>query len=268
MAATATVHYHQHSPLPQSFYIDADGIKGNLRSPALVPTSITLRDGRTPEYQPDFDKDGLVFLPHTSAITRFDERGSWKPDYEAELEAIVRSKTGAKDVLVFDHTLRIDDATAQRQPARNVHGDYSPSGARQRLDDLLGKTEARAWAAGHYAFLNIWRPVGAPVNQTPLAFVRPSTVRAEDQLLIGLHYPNRKGQILGLVWHPDQEWVYLPQMRPDEIALFTVFDNLGKAPVLHAAVDYVENPALNRPRQSIESRLLVRFNDPTEGQPS
>ena len=64
---------------------------------------------------------------------------------------------------------------------------------------------------------------------------------------------------MGLGHNPAHEWVYFSKMTPEEIVLFNIFDSEGRASVAHSALDLIEDPAINRPRKSIESRTLVRF---------
>ncbi|MEX0309894.1 MAG: CmcJ/NvfI family oxidoreductase, partial [Tateyamaria sp.] len=168
-------------------------------------------------------------------------------------------KLGAREVVIFDHTVRTDDPDATRKPARNVHSDYSTDGAAQRLVDLLGADAAADWSQGHYAFINIWRPIAHPINSAPLGFVRPSSVDPADWILLDLIYPDRKGQIMGLVGNLRHAWIYRSKMTPDEIAFFNIYDNRGLPSIAHSALDMVEDPNVTTVRTSIESRTLVRY---------
>ena len=165
---------------------------------------------------------------------------------------------GARDVRIFDHTIRIDDPNAGRQPARNVHSDYSPAGAQQRLKDLLGDTLAAEWSDGHFAFVNVWRPIDNVIQSAPLGFIRPASVAPEDWVTIELIYPDRRGQIMGLVCNPKHEWLYQSHMSPDEVAIFNIYDNRGRASIGHSALNAPVEPGAPL-RKSIESRTLVRY---------
>jgi hypothetical protein len=140
-----------------------------------------------------------------------------------------------------------------------VHSDYSAEGAENRLVDILGAEQAAEWAKGHYAFINIWRPVGAPINSAPLGFVRPSTVAPEDWILIDLIYPDRRGHIMGLAANDNHQWVYQSKMTPDEVVIFNIYDNRNRASVGHSAIDLTEDDTITTIRKSIESRTLVRY---------
>ncbi len=255
----ASVNYHVSSPHEQAFHIDAGGEKGKLVSPVLVPTEIEVTDLRQAESGLDFHTDSVAFLNSPSRVTRFGDGEDWQETYDQELRDLLRQQIGASEVIVFDHTVRIDDPHAGRKPARNVHSDYSPKGAHQRLEDLLGAEKAREWEAGHFGFVNVWRPVENPINSAPLGFVRPQSVSEEDWLTIKLIYPDRTGQIMGLIPNQAHEWVYLSKMTPDEVAFFNIFDNQGLPSTAHSGLDMIEDSAIQAPRMSIESRTLIRY---------
>ena len=259
MTQTATVNYHVHKPQLQAFELDAGGIVGNLISPELAPTPVNVLDERTQPIKAQFETDSVGFTSFPTSVDDFADDGTWKPNYGAELTALLGDEVGAKEVIVFDHTVRVDDPDAARKPARNVHSDYSPDGAEQRLIDILGADKAAQWRAGRYAFINVWRPVEAVINSAPLGFITPSSVADEDWILLDLIYPNRKGQILGLAANPDHRWIYMSKMTPDEVAYFNIYDNQGRPSIGHSALDMVEDPSLNTVRKSIESRTLVRY---------
>ena len=258
MSRTAMVNYHVQSSERQAYYIDAGGIEGNVISPEHAVTEVELHDARDGTAV-SFERDGVGFFHAPTCVSVQASRDGWQEAYNRELTALLVRQLGVKEVEVFDHTVRVDDPNAIRKPARNVHSDYSPEGARQRLRDILGDKKVQTWTQGHYGFINVWRPVGHPINSAPLGFVRPSSVADEDWVLIDLIYPNRRGHIMGLVASPDHEWIYQSSMTPDEVVLFNIYDNRGKPSVGHSALDMIENPAVKTPRQSIESRTLVRY---------
>ena len=201
----------------------------------------------------------MAFETIPTQVQQFDDTGIWHATYDAELTGLLRREIDAKEVIVFDHTVRVDDPDADRTPARNVHSDYSKDGAQQRLVDLLGADQAAEWAKGHYAFINVWRPVGDTINSAPLGFILPDSVAEEDWILLDLIYPDRKGQILGLAANPAHEWIYMSKMTPNDVAYFNIFDNQGQASIAHSALDMIEDPTLSTIRKSIESRTLVRY---------
>ena len=258
MTRMAKVNYHVHASERQAYQIDPGGVEGKIISPEHAVTDVALTDARCGAGV-TFAHDSVQFLDAPSAVQAFDTGETLKDTYDHELTELLSREIGAKEVIVFDHTVRIDDPDAKRKPARNVHSDYSPDGAHQRLIDVLGAERAAHWSAGHYGFINIWRPIRHPINSAPLGFVRPSSVAAEDWLLLDLIYPDRRGHIMGLAANPNHEWIYQSRMTPDEVAFFNIYDNQGKASVAHSALDMIEDSTITTQRESIESRTLVRY---------
>ena len=259
MTQTATVNYHVHKPERQAFQLDAGGIAGNLISPELAPTKVAVFDERAVGVETTFEDASVAFVEFPTKVRSFDDDQNWRATYDGELTKLLSIEIDAKEVIVFDHTVRVDDPDATRKPARNVHSDYSVDGAKQRLIDILGADKAAEWSEGHYAFVNVWRPVGDPINSAPLGFVLPESVADEDWILLDLIYPDRKGQIMGLAANPDHEWIYMSKMTPDDVAYFNIFDSRGRPSIGHSALDMVEDPSITSIRKSIESRTLIRF---------
>ncbi|MEM9229405.1 MAG: CmcJ/NvfI family oxidoreductase [Pseudomonadota bacterium] len=260
MPRTATVNYHVHASERQAYHIDAGGVVGKIISPEHDVAEVQLTDVRT-YGGVSFEHDSVGFLTAPSTVSAFDQDCNWQDAYDLELTTLLIREVGATEVIIFDHTVRIDDPEATRKPARNVHSDYSPNGAHARLIHILGEAKAAEWSNGHYGFINVWRPVGHSINSAPLGFVRPSSVADKDWLLLDLIYPDRRGHIMGLVGNPNHEWVYQSRMTPEEVALFNIYDNRGRPSVAHSALDMVEDPTITTIRQSIESRTLVRYGD-------
>ncbi len=259
--ATATVNYHIHKPERQAFELDAGGIVGNLISPELAATKISVEDVRLADINTSFEHVSVEFADFQTDVDVLNHELVWQPDYDADIKRFLQARLNLDEVIVFDHTVRIDDETSDRKPARNVHSDYSAKGAQQRLIDLLGEALADEWASGHYAFINVWRPVETEINSSPLGFILPDSVDEQDWILLDLIYPERKGQILGLAANPAHRWIYRSGMTPGEVAFFNIFDNRGLPSIAHSALDMIENPVKNSIRKSIESRTLVRYRD-------
>lgn len=258
MQISAHVNYHVKKAEPQAFEFDVDGIFGQLISPELMKTEVQVSDLRGGSEQPKFMSEGIEFINVSSSVQDFD-LPDIKRAYEKELRAILSAKTGAQEVIVFDHTLRIDDPGASRRPARNVHNDYNAQGAEQRLLDLVGAQRAIKFHKRGYGFINVWRPIENVVMSAPLGFIRPRSMHPEDWIDIGLIYPERIGQILGVCANPNHEWFFKSKMRPDEAVIFNTYDNRGRPHFAHSALELLSDAAATTSRKSIESRTLVRF---------
>jgi hypothetical protein len=259
MSQTASVNYHVHKSERQAFELDAGGIVGNLISPELAPTQVVVVDERTATNRVSFASTSVGFVHSPTHVRTFHEEEGWQSAYGAELTELLKTEIGAKEVVIFDHTIRTDDPDSERKPARNVHSDYSEGGAKQRIIDVLGEETASEWSAGHFAFVNVWRPLDAPINSAPIGFILPESVAEEDWILLDLVYPDRHGEIMGLAANPAHEWIYRSKMTPDEVAYFNIFDNQGQPSIAHSALDMVEDPSVQTIRKSIETRTLVRY---------
>jgi len=259
MSVSASVNYHVHRDHPQAFEFDANGIVGNLVSPELVTTPIKVRDLRYETHAPRFNTDGIVFVNQTSRVRDFTHNNEWQATYESELQQLLKAQINAKDVIVFDHTVRIDDPNAARRPARNVHNDYNQAGAEQRLIDIVGEYRADEFHKAGYGFVNVWRPIEYTIQSSPLGFIRPDSMTPNDWMDIGLIYPDRFGQILGVAANPAHDWFFKSEMTPDEAIIFNIYDNSGRPHLAHSALDLPGDADVTVPRKSIESRTLVRY---------
>lgn len=259
MPITASVNYHVQSHAPQAFQFDVDGIAGNLISPTLIATEVSVQDLRNSECAVNFTDDGILFVESPTEVVEFSADDRWKTAYNAEITALLKTQISAKEVIVFDHTVRIDTTDATRKPARNVHNDYSRQGADQRLVDLVGEQSAAEFQQGHFGFVNVWRPIEHTITSSPLGFIRPNSMSIQDWMNIELIYPDRKGQILGVSANASHEWFFLSEMTPKEAIVFNIFDNQKRPHLAHSALDVIGGATSTLPRQSIETRTLVRY---------
>jgi len=259
MHIDASVNYHVKKLTPQAFEFDVDGIIGNLISPELVTTDVKVADLRDGNYEPNFQRDGIEFIQSTSRVTGFESGGNWAGIYEQELADLLKSHIAAKEVIVFDHTVRVDDPNAARRPARNVHNDYNEAGAKQRLIDLVGEGQAEVFNKAGFGFVNVWRPINT-ITSSPLGFIRPTSMQTDDWMDIGLIYPDRLGQILGVAANEAHEWFFKSHMTPNEAVVFNIYDSVGRPHLAHSALDLPSDVHASIPRKSIESRTLVRYS--------
>lgn len=259
MQVPAWVNYHIKSDAPQAFEFDVDGIVGNLISPELSKAKVEVTDLRDAASSVSFDEDGIAFLHQPTEVRDFSDEQVWRSLYDAELIDLLKSQIAAKDVIVFDHTVRIDDPNAPRRPARNVHNDYNAAGAEQRLVDLVGEDQAKDFHDAGFGFVNVWRPIEHVIQSSPLGFIKPSSMVDDDWMDIGLIYPDRFGQILGVAANPDHKWFFKSHMTPEELVLFNIYDSAGRPHLAHSALDMEGDDKATVPRKSIESRTLVRY---------
>jgi hypothetical protein len=218
------------------------------------------------------DREGFELLRHETAVSDLYDDDAIENVYYPEVEALLRSVTGASRVVIFDATRRSDAGAGAknrdglRGPASRVHVDYTEKSGPQRLEDLLGKDEAARLAASGARIIqiNVWRPIRGPVERSPLALADASSVRPEDLVATDQVFPDRVGEIYHLAHNPSQHWYYAPRMTPDEVLLIKGWDSRddGRARFTpHGAFDLPDTPKDAAPRESIEVRTLVVIED-------
>ncbi len=147
--------------------------------------SVSIQDGRAAAEPFDLDRQGFTLVRHDTAVADFYDDSEIETVYEAEVEKLVKEVTGARRVVVFDHTRRSDSlamrgAKGIREPAGNVHNDYTARSAPQRVRDLLPAEEAEALLKRRFAIVNVWRPIRGPVRTAPLALCDARSVAPGD----------------------------------------------------------------------------------------
>lgn len=229
---------------------------------------VTIQDGRPIADRLDLDRNGFVLLREDTAVKDFYDDAEVRRVYYPEMEALIRRVTGAVKVIVFDHTIRIDDSGTQaarkvRAPVRNVHNDFTVRSAAQRVRDLLPADEAEQRLKKRYGSINVWRPIRGPVLTAPLAICEYDSIADGDLIAAERRYQDRIGGVYHLAYNPNQRWYYFPKMQRDEVVLLKCFDSLTDGTArwtAHGAFDDPETPPGAPPRESIEIRTLLFYD--------
>ena len=209
---------------------------------------------------------GFNLKEFPTRVQNFLNRDEIEAVYEAEVEAFLKSVTGAYRVHIFDHTVRASDPDLRehkqvREPAALVHNDYTPHSGRVCLQENLGD-DADELASGRFQIINVWRPLVDPVEDYPLALCDARSLDPEDLIDSERRAPNHIGEIQLAVHAPEQRWFYYSQMRPPEVLLFKTYDSIegGKQPCsIHSAIRLPQVPVDARPRESVETRAFVFY---------
>jgi len=237
----------------------------NMRYRAQTVVIENARIGRPPA----LDREGFAFETCETAVRDFFDADEVARFYDIEVEALLRARTGAARILIFDHTLRRrmpeanDGRDGFRPPATRVHVDYTEKSAPQRVRDLLPE-EAERLLAQRFAIINVWRPIGDIVRDAPLAVCDARSVAVRDLVPADLIYKNRTGEIYYTTFDTRHRWLYVPEMRPDEVILLKNYDSAkdGRTRFTpHAAFLDPMAPTWARPRQSIEVRAIAFFGE-------
>ena len=256
-------------------YINNNGEK--IFTETASPGGLDVRSGGTPDPHPmairngrlrDFalDRDGFRFVRHDTKVADFFDEAEVRNTYYAEMEALIKAESGAKRVVVFDHTLRTADQELRekakiREVVRRVHNDYTEWSAPQRVRDIL-PDEAGDLLTRRFAIIQVWRPIRHPVETFPLAICDAASLAFDDMVIAERRYPNRVGQTYAVTYNPAHRWYWFPRMARNEALVFKVFDSLkdGRARwSAHTAFEDPTSPPHARPRESIEIRTLAFF---------
>jgi hypothetical protein len=232
---------------------------------AAEPHAVSITNGRDEELS--LERNGFELVEHRTAVKNFFDPEELKSIYYPEVERLIKARSGAARVVVFDHTLRSGseeerEARLIREPVLWAHNDYTEWSGPQRVRDLMGD-EAQRLLKGRFAIIQVWRAIGQPIRSNPLAVADARSVAPEDLMIAERRYPNRVGQTYRLKYSPRHRWFYFPEMRRDEAIVFKVFDSEkdGRARFTpHTSFDDPATAPGAPPRQSIEARALAFFS--------
>src|SRR5580704_10991002 len=258
----ATLNYVQKTGAKLFTYTGGPGSTDVRTGGTQDPRHVIIHNGRPCANDFALDRDGFRFVPHDTKVGDFFDEGEVRRVYYPEMEALVKSESGAARVVVFDHTLRtandaLREARKIREVVPRVHNDYTEWSGPQRVRDLLPQ-EADDLLRRRFAIIQVWRPI----RQFPLAICDARSLSPKDLVVSERVYPNRVGQTYAITYNPAHRWYWFPRMRRDEALVFKVFDSLadGRARwTAHTAFADPTSPPAARPRESIEIRTLAFF---------
>ena len=228
------------------------------------PRLVTLRNGRHRDFT--LERDGFHFIRHDTKVADFFDEVEVQRVYYPEMDALVKAESGARRVVVFDHTLRTADDAARearkiREVVSRVHNDYTEWSGPQRVRDLLPE-EADDLLRRRFAIIQVWRPIRYPVETFPLAICDARSLSPENLVISERRYPNRIGQTYAITYSPDHVWYWFPRMRSEEALVFKTYKSLNDGRARWTAHTAFHDPTAApdaRPRESIEIRALAFF---------
>lgn len=263
-AIRAKLNYIVDTGKPPVTIVDWPEMEHLANPPQYEEKEVTIRDGRPLKDNFKLDTHGFAFVDHRTKVTDFTVEAQRKDIYDREIQELIRKHSGASEVVVFDHTLRIGDEATRtainaRAPVRGVHNDYTENSAPRRLRDVLGDAEAEKRMQKRYAIIQVWRPIRGNVYADPLAISDGRSIPREGFILQQRRYPNRTAETYHISYNPSHEWFYFPEMTRDEALVFKVFDsNTGVTEfTAHTAFEDPNTPPDAPARESIETRTFA-----------
>jgi hypothetical protein len=256
-------------PLYNCMYEPADG--SPQHNCTYESRSVPIVDARTVPVRPAVHVEGFDLLEARSAVRDFRDDDEVRRVYFDECAALACAVTGGHRGIVFDHLVRKREASrppltfgrhgdgSSPAAAGRIHTDYTEDSGRRRLALVL-RDEEQARDVGRYCIVNIWRSIGGPIVDTPLAVCDARTVAPADLQVSEVRYPGRKGEIYLLSHSPRHRWYYYSRMDRPEALVFKQYDSRAGGVARytpHAAFDLPSVPADAPLRESIEARCLV-----------
>ena len=268
IAVEATLNFLRPSPeRPVSYQYDpGPGIPE--RTGIYDAHPVFIRNGRALAANASLDVEGFAMVHAPTAFAGFTSDEAIRSAYYPEVETLLAAVTGAARVLVFDHNVRNAARAASgeagiRAPVPRTHNDFTfrsgPERAQRELE--LRGIDAGAMLTRRFAIINLWRPIGRPVEKSPLALADARTIEGADVVAADLVYRDRTGETYAIRHNPAQAWYYFPLLTPDEAILIKSYES-DLAAARFAPHGAFEDPT-TRPdapeRESIEVRALVIY---------
>jgi len=211
----------------------------------------------------DFARHGFTLLKHRTDVNFADPEDVQRRWYP-EACRLVQELTGATAVYAFLGILRGGEENLGGGPALSAHVDFNEPSLRGWIKRLAPERAAE-FEGKRLVNINLWRGV-RPVRCSPLAVCDARSVEKEDFMLVRLgDAPPPPGPVAGglnVAFNPKHRWYYYPDMEPDEVIAFRLYDTAN--PDWHmtahtAVVDPTAAPDAPK-RMSYELRTLAVFS--------
>lgn len=243
------------------------GGEGSAHIGQYEEKTVAVADARALVPDPSLDREGFALVSHETTVADFYDPDQITTVYNPEIEALIKRETGAKDVVVFDHTLRAGDETIRktkmvREPVQRAHNDYTIRSGPMRVQDWFGEEEAKPLLKRRFAIINIWRSTSGAIETMPLTICDARSVAQSDLVPAERRAKERIGETYRLAHNPNHKWFYFPLMQKNEAMLIKSYESEddGRARFTpHTAFADPTTPPDATPRQSIETRVFAFF---------
>lgn len=221
-------------------YVGPQGLAGAPRT-----LEVEIRDGRAARL-PGWRDCGFERLDHSPSVQDWTDDVEIATVHYPEAEALARSLTGTAHALVADHVKRSAEETKrerEQHPVRLVHSDFADDYGdvvRKNYRSVRGRGAAALARAGltgedvaharRIIMLQLWRNVGAPKMDLPVAWCDARTVGRDEA--VPFRYT---GYVAGAdafdavaiaaPKDPDRHsWYTFPELTADEVVAFRTYD--------------------------------------------
>lgn len=251
---------------PSIRYIDWPEEAHKAHLPAYETHRMRIWNGRTAGETFTLPTHGFRLVAHETAVKDFYDEDEVLRVYYPEVEALIKSESGAERVVVFDHTIRTPDDGRHaerwiRHTVKSVHNDYTERSAPKRVRDVL-PDEANRLLKRRFGIIQVWRSIAPRVESEPLAMCDGKSIPEVGFIRNERRYRDRTAETYHIAYNPAHRWFYFPYMTRNEALVFKVFDSDASAGVrftAHSAFDDPTTAPDARIRESIEMRAFAFY---------
>ena len=199
-----------------------------------------VRDARPNLADLKLDIHGFECLLHHSQLKahEFRDRKKVEQVYLPECETLLKDHVqSVDDVYIYNWRLRCSEDPDQKKtiinfsdptnllgPARHVHVDQSPSTIVERVGIHLPEQEDFL-LRGRVRHVNIWRPIGGPVLEWPLAVCDGRSMPKENLIETSRIKRQYAGDTLFALYDEGYQWYYINKQQDFEPLLVKSFDS-------------------------------------------
>lgn len=219
--------------LTELYFYETEKANG-IHEPGDSAHEVTIHDGWSRAKEFSIDKHGFSVNDFTTKHDNWEDEDSTRSSFYPDVVEFLKRETGAKRVLVFDHTIRTaknqakkltqETNTSQRAPVMLVHCDYTAESGPKRVKQLLPE-EADDLLSRRVAFVNVWKPLYNVVEERPLAMCDVTTSPFEDFFKLHLRYRDRDGENYVMKHSDKHQWYYFPKISPEQVILLKTYDS-------------------------------------------
>jgi len=264
----ATMQYTVDNGVAPDYYFYEPEPSVQLNPPGTDPREVEIHNAWPRVNTLSADHEGFELHDFEAQFDQFDDDASVHARFYPQVVDFVKRHSGARHVVVFDHTIRKrlpadlkQQTTVQRPAVMLVHSDYTPASGPQRVRDIC-PDDADELLARRVAFYNVWKPLYRRVEELPLAMIDAQTQEPADLLRMDLKYRERTGEIYVMRHSPQHRWYYFPLMEASQALLLKTYDSETDGRARFMGHSAFEDPttAPNAPkRESIEVRTMAFF---------
>src|SRR5262249_46391830 len=95
--------------------MSANHAEANRRNGDFRSLPVDVADARSLLEPPTLDREGFALEQHETGVADFYDSAAVEQVYYAEIAELLKRRTGAAEVHVFDHTLRVEDEAKRRE---------------------------------------------------------------------------------------------------------------------------------------------------------